>query len=179
LFERHVAAVTRFFRNKVDRDVDDLVQETFLGCLEAAASFRGQASLRSFLLGIARHKLYDRFARARRTSFDPVTQSVVDLGTSPSSAVARGQEQRLLLEELRAVPLEYQVVLELAYWEDLSGEEIAGVLAVPHNTVRSRLSRARAALERALERLAESPEVLRSTRSDLEGWARGLAAPAD
>ena len=175
LFERHVASVTRFFRNKVDRDIDDLVQETFLGCLKAAASFRGESSFRTFVLGIARHKLYDHFARKRRDAVDPGSQSAVDLGTSPHSAAVRGQEHRLLLTALRRIPLEFQTVLELAYWEGLSGEDMAEVLGVAHNTVRSRLSRARAALERILTELAESAEVLQSTVTDLDNWARSLA----
>ena len=37
LFERHFEAVARFFRNKTDRDHDDLIQATFLGCVEMFA----------------------------------------------------------------------------------------------------------------------------------------------
>lgn len=176
LFDRHVAAVTRFFRSKIEREVEDLVQETFLACVRAAEGFRGDASFRAYLLGIARHKLYDHLARRSRDPFDPATRSAVDLGASPASALARAEEHRLLLAALRSIPIDHQVALELFYWEGLSGEEIAAVTGVASNTVRSRLARARAALEEALARLAESPSTLTSTVSDLDGWARTLAA---
>ncbi len=51
---------------------------------------------------------------------------------------------------LRSLSIEFQMVLELTYWEDLSGAEIAVVLGVSPHTVRSRLSRARAALRSVL-----------------------------
>jgi RNA polymerase sigma-70 factor (ECF subfamily) len=89
--------------------------------------------------------------------------------------VARAQEQRLLLEALRAISVNFQVVLELYYWEDLSTTEIAAVLGVPVGTVRSRLDRARDALESAMTRIASSNELLQSTLTRLDDWARELA----
>lgn len=175
LFERHAPAVIRFFRSKVDRDVDDLVQDTFLACVRGADGYRGEAPFRAFLLGIARHKLHDHVARRARHPFDPETASAIDGGASPHSALARAQEHRLLLRALRSIPLEQQLTLELFYWEGMAGEEIAVVTGVSPHTVRSRLVRARAALEAAVRALAESPEALASTVSDLDGWARSLA----
>src|SRR5262249_11744072 len=85
--------------------------------------------------------------------------SLADLRTSPSQRVARNEEEQLLVAALRRIPLEYQIALELAYWESLSGPEIAAVLEIPENTVRSRLSRARQALREQIELLASSPAV--------------------
>ena len=79
-----------------------------------------------------------------------------------------------MLAGLRRLPINFQVVLELSYWEQLSSFEIAEVLKLPASMVRSRQQRARKLLERALEELASSKELLLSTRSDLEGWAGRL-----
>ncbi|MCB9717666.1 MAG: sigma-70 family RNA polymerase sigma factor [Myxococcales bacterium] len=181
LFQRHFEAIRRFFVNKVDRrEVEDLVQKTFEVCIEARDRFRGQSSFRNFLLGIANNKLREFIrakGRSRTTDFE--TQSIVDLGAGPSTMLAGTQEQRLLLEGLRRTPLDSQVVLELYYWERLSGRELGEVLGIPEDTARSRIRRAKDLLHRALRSIEESPEVLQSTMEDLEGWAAKIRAGFD
>ena len=93
--------------------------------------------------------------------------------------LAGTQEQRLLLEGLRRTPLDSQVVLELYYWERLSGRELGEVLGIPEDTARSRIRRAKDLLHRALRSIEESPEVLQSTMEDLEGWAAKIRAGFD
>ena len=86
-------------------------------------------------------------------------------GAGKSTAIA-------LLLGLRRIPLESQMLLELYYWEDFTAREIAEVVQIPEGTVRTRLRRAKQLLEQALAQAAESREVLETTLSDLEGWAR-------
>jgi RNA polymerase sigma-70 factor (ECF subfamily) len=178
LFHRHVEAITRFFSNKHDRDVEDLVQDTFLGLLKGTDGFRRDASVRTILFVIARRRLYDRLSRTREQPVDFDEVSVTDLGVSPSGAVAARQEHRRLLHALRTIPLDQQILLELAYWEDLDGPALAEVLGIPANTVRSRLSRARDRLAEALAQLAESPEQLASTLDDLAAWTARVRSAA-
>jgi RNA polymerase sigma-70 factor (ECF subfamily) len=144
LFERHFATVRRFFRNKVGAELEDLVQQTFLGCLEARARYRGEANFKTFILSIARNQLYSHYRRVtKRADLDFSVQSIEDMGTSPSGVIARHQKERALEMALRSVPLDMQIAVELAYWHELSPSEIATVLDVPLNTVYSRLRRAR------------------------------------
>jgi RNA polymerase sigma-70 factor (ECF subfamily) len=95
---------------------------------------------------------------------------------SPEDWMVAKREQRRLLRALRRLPLGLQIVLELRYWEQLSGREIAGVLEVPLGTVKSRILAGRVALRRLIEELAESPDELRSTMDSLEGWAARVQA---
>ncbi|HWN68565.1 MAG TPA: sigma factor-like helix-turn-helix DNA-binding protein, partial [Haliangium sp.] len=74
-------------------------------------------------------------------------------------------------EALRGIPVDYQVILELHYWEQMNTEDMAEALALPVGTVRSRLRRARELLEQAMGRLAESPGELQSTLTRLDDWA--------
>lgn len=178
LFRRYFAQLSRFFRNKADLGVEDLIQSTFLACVEGRDRFRETASFRSYLFAIARHHLYAHYRRQRR-AVDFTQTSVVDLGASPSGPLGRRQETAALLRALRSIPLEYQIVLELTYWEGMKGPEIAEILEIPANTVRGRLSRARAALRQALETGVTAPELLRSTLADLDGWAAALRAELD
>lgn len=176
LFVRHFAAVDRFFRNKLDEsDIADLVQRTFMVCVERPQGFRGQSSFRTYVLGIAHNLLREHYrARARRHHDDVDEISVVDLGAGPSTLLGAREEQRLLLAALRSVPLESQVILELYFWEGLSGAELAAVLGVGEDTARTRLRRARLRVGEALERLASTRDLLESTRGDLDSWARSV-----
>jgi RNA polymerase sigma factor (sigma-70 family) len=176
LFDRHFDAVFRFFRNKVTEGAEDLVQQTFLACVQARDGFRGDASFRTYLFTAARSKLYTYFDKRRREgeNIDWGVASCVDLGASPSGILAKDAEQRLLLLGLRRLPVDLQIALELYYFEQLRGPQLAEVLDVPEGTVRSRLRRGRELLRARIEELAEGPGQVESTMTDLEGWADGL-----
>jgi len=157
LIDRHFAAVHRFFRNKVrsESDVEDLVQQTLLSCLDARARFRQDGSFRSFLLGIARLQLFSHYRSAQRSrDCDFGVTSLRDLGTSPSRRCIREEDERLLSRALVRLPLDVQIILELTYYEGLDGPEIARVLEVPLNTAYSRMRRARQSLSEMFETLA-------------------------
>ncbi len=177
LFRRHFAAVHRFFANKVDRDVEDLVQRTFMACVEGRDRFKGHSTFRTYVLGIAHHKVCDVYSRKKsRVEVDLDRDSIVDLGAGPATLISEQREQRTLLEALRRIPLTYQVVLELYYWEKLTGPQLGEVLGVPEDTGRSRIRTAKELLRKALKRLNASQRVLESTDADLEQWADSIRA---
>jgi RNA polymerase sigma-70 factor (ECF subfamily) len=172
LFERHFDALYRFFGRKTGGDISDLVQRTFLALVEGKERFRGEASVRTYLFAIARNELLVHFRGHRRDEpVDFSVHSLHDLGPSPSQILAGKREDRLLLEALRRIPLDLQIAVELHYWEGLHGPELARVLDIPEGTVRSRLRRGLEMLREQAAQLAESPELLRSTMTDLDRWA--------
>ena len=178
LVERHLEAVHRFFANKVPHGADDLVQKTFLACVESVDAFAGRSTFRSYLFAIARHVLFGHWRDARR-DFDPLTVSaavLIDDAHSPAERLSDREDQRLLLRGLRALPLELQTLLELAYWEGLGDRELAEIIEVPEGTIKSRLRKARGLLEQQLELLATSPALLESSRLTLESWAAAIRA---
>lgn len=176
LFHRHFDSICRFFSNKLQGDVEDLIQRTFLACVEGRDRFSGQASFRAYLFGIARNVLHRYFRDKSRQQkrFSSLESSAADVAPGPSLLLAEKREQRLLLTALRRLPLDHQITLELYYWENLSGPELAGILELPEGTVRGRIRRAKQLLEEELKACADSPELLRSTIADLESWARSL-----
>jgi RNA polymerase sigma factor (sigma-70 family) len=176
LFVRHFPTVDRFFRHKAgSAEIQDLVQRTFMICVEKPRGFHGLSSFRTYLLGIAHNVLREHYrATARHRHEDVDGISVVDLGAGPSTLVGAREEQRLLLAALRSIPLESQVILELYFWERLSGPQIAEILGVGENTARTRLRRARLRVGEALARLTSTRALLDSTLADLESWARSL-----
>jgi RNA polymerase sigma factor (sigma-70 family) len=173
LIERHLETIHRFFSNKVPGATDDLVQKTFLACVEAVEAFEGRASFRSYLFGIARNVLH-RHYRDQHHAFDPLVVSMSSVAAddrSPAERVTEAEEQRLLLRALRALPLELQTLLELAYWEGLADRELAEILEIPAGTIKSRLRKARQQLEQLMATLASSPGLLQSSRLTLDAWA--------
>lgn len=174
LFDRYYDAITRFFANKVADNPSDLVQETFTACLQGRDRLRDDSGFRSYLFGIAYNVLRQHY-RGRRIAgerFDPATHTAADVSPGPGTMMVDTAEQRLLLEGLRRIPLDHQVVLELFYWEDMTSAAIAEVLGEPHGTIRTRLRRARELLREAIGRVEADAEVLTATQSNLDGWAR-------
>jgi RNA polymerase sigma-70 factor (ECF subfamily) len=181
LFDRYFSQLHRFFRNKLDgtTEADDLVQQTFAGCVDARQTFAQRSSFRTYLFGIA-HNVLLMYFRTRRRKQDPIdfgTISVVDLGASPSEVVGRRDEERLLLAALRRLPLELQVTLELHYWESMSSAEIGEVLDILPGTIRHRLARARQLLEVQMLEVSRDPALVEVTTNELSRWVestRGL-----
>ena len=129
--------------------------------------------LRGRLQPAAKH-----YARARRDGdhLDFGTVSAIDLDPSPSRIVAGKQEQQLVLEGLRRLPVDYQIVLELVFWEDMTAAEISEVLDVPLGTVKTRIRRGKALLGEAVAALTAIADPLAA--ADVDGWARGLREQA-
>lgn len=176
LVRKHFVSVYRFFRNKIDGDLDDLVQTTFARCMERREKIDDD-QFRPYLFGVARNVLREHYReRNRRREVDLGSESVADLGASPSAVVADKQEHRLLLAALRSIPLDEQIALELVYWESMTGRELATVMGVPEGTARTRLRAARLSLEAALSHLARTPSELKSTLDNLERWSTSIRA---
>jgi len=183
LFERHYEAVRRYFRNKVPAAATrDLVQETFLACLEACERFRRHSTFRTYLLGIAHHVMVD-YLRAKsrhRDKLDVGELILADLDLTGEDMIAAKRERRALLLALRSLRFPLQVVLELRYWESMSDPEIAEVLDEPLGTIKTRLRAGRLALEAQLTQRSGSDEELRTTLDSLQRWAsrvRQVAIP--
>lgn len=181
LFERYYDGLARFFRSKAPDAADDLVQRTFLRVSEGLTRIEDPAAFRSYLFGTACNALREHYRSVHRDGdrLEFTSVSAHDLAPSASAVVGWRQEQRLLLEALRRIPLEDQILLELCYWEQLPGREIAAIVGAPLGTVKAHLRRARLRLEAQLEALARSPGILHSTRSDLEVWAGAVRRALD
>lgn len=178
LVRRHYGSVLRFFEVRT-RLAEDLTQRTLLACVEGRERFRGDASFRAYLFGIARRQLFRHLEDERRVDRlasldDPEPQP----GTSLSVLVARREEHQILLTAMSGLPEEVQTVIVLHYWDGLMAREIAEVLDVPTSTITTRLARARQALGDRIRRVARRGRASDAVLADLDGWVRSLADPA-
>lgn len=175
LFSRHFDAVYQFFANKRLGEVDDLVQRTFCACARARDDFAGRSSFRTYLFKIAHRELYrhircmqrDR-ARSCGTETDlnrGTTHALADHCTTPGTRVARARDRELVRDALASLPLDQRELLELRYWQDMGGPELAEIFEAPPETIRTRLFRARAALRRRIgARMARLRRIAPTTR---------------
>ncbi|GAB4564974.1 MAG: hypothetical protein Tsb0020_15530 [Haliangiales bacterium] len=175
LFSRYFEPIERFFLNKINDNIDDLLQETFLRCVQSRDRVVEPKKFRSYLFAIAfnvlANHLREKYRRGDEVDFE--NTSIFDLSPGPSSIAARRDEERLLLDALRVIPLQYQVIIELYYWESMTSREIADVLSIPSGTARTRLQRARALLEEAIGKLGRTPQLTATTNTHLDEWAEG------
>lgn len=142
----------------------DATQEVFLRVFRGLPSFRGQATLRTWIWGIALNVCRTRLGSAQRrlqrnrTSLltldgegDECPLPLPDPSPGPEQ-FAYGRELRNALERaLAALSAEHREVVVLRDVQGLEYEEMAAVLGCALGTVKSRLGRARAALRQALE----------------------------
>lgn len=156
LFRRHAPCIQRYVVRRLGPDpADDIVAETFLLAFRHRERYdAARQDARPWLYGIAtnligRHRRSEiRLYRAlARTGADRVMESFTDQADDRVSAgAARGQ----LAAALAALPTAHRDTLLLVAWAGLSYEEVARALGVPAGTVRSRISRARSRLRKAL-----------------------------
>jgi RNA polymerase sigma-70 factor (ECF subfamily) len=147
LFRRYRQAVYGFFRRRVGDAAlaEELAQETFLAVLKARGRYQASALFRTYLYGIAFRILK---AHRRKAVFRAM---FAGKSADHESDVAAGLDAGLVLRQAvgRLERMDREIVL-LREYEDLSYTEIAAVLEIPVNTVRSRLFRARMALRHLL-----------------------------
>jgi len=151
LFERHEEAVWRFYRRRLREPsrAEELLQEVFLAILQNAPRYEPRASFRSYLFGIAFNVLK---AERRRSGREP--EPMVDEVPGEARDLDAAIWVRCALAALE--PDDREIVM-LREYEGLSYQEIAALLNLPLNTVRSRLFRARADLKQALSRTSPMP----------------------
>lgn len=174
LVRRHFDSLLRFFKMRLDDEFADLVQRTFTAAVESRDRII-HSTFRAYLFGIA-HKLLLMELRTRgraRVRPGPVEAAAAS-SDSPSKVVLQHEEQRLLLNALRGLPLQLQALVQLYYWEELGTAEIAEVVGIPAGTVKSRLFRARQLLESAISSMDASAGVRSSTLTGFEGWAQSV-----
>ncbi len=133
-------------------DADDLTQETFVRVSEALASFRGEASLSTWIYRIATNVAIDR-ARSGGSQLNAAEpNTVATLSTIPviEHDIARSEMSACVREYVDRLPPDYRTVVVLSELEELSDREIADVLGITVEAAKMRLHRARARLREML-----------------------------
>ncbi len=157
LFERHRGLVYNFARLMLsDADAaEDVLQETFLAVSRVAERYEPRQRFRTWLMRIVRNRCLNHLEheRVRRTAFAEATVVVSRSGGhSPAEQAEVAEQMRLVSGEIARLPEQQREAIALYAFDAMTYQEIAAILDVPENTVKTIIHRGRATLARALER---------------------------
>ncbi len=133
-------------------DAEDVTQQVFVSAWTGRAGYRSTAGpLPAWLVGITRHRIADAFARRKRDERERLAVATMpDPQVQPMSGT--GPEDRLvLLDELARIGEPQRGIMELAFFHDLTHEQIAARTGLPLGTVKSHIRRTLVRLRTRLE----------------------------
>jgi RNA polymerase sigma-70 factor (ECF subfamily) len=184
IFRRHHGTVYRFSRQMLgSKDAaEDITQDVFVALTKSAGRFNPEvASLSTYLYGIARNLVLQRYKRSRtriEVNIDEAAgerDAAFATSSDPADTLARAQATRQLRLAILRLPVHYREVVVLCALNGLSYEDAATIAGCPVGTVRSRLSRARQMLiERCRSLLAAEKAEVSEKRDLAEGTKRWL-----
>lgn len=137
-------------------DAAEVLNESMLEAWRGADRFAGQARVRTWLLGITRHKSLDLLRRRRpQVGLEAAEMEAPedDLSCPASLALELGQQGEQVRQCLDRLKDGHRQVVYLTFFEELSYPEIAGLLEIPHGTVKTRMLHAKQQLLQCLRRL--------------------------
>ncbi len=161
LYQRHRAAIHRFLARRLASPAraEEICQDVFVALVEHAASWRGEASVKTYLYRIAFNRLVSESRRSERRVMAPPPAAPDSEKAPPPEPVAAerpdvafeaGERARMVREALAALPPDFRDALVMKEYDGLSCEEIADIAGVAVGTVKSRLFRAKVTLKRRL-----------------------------
>lgn len=128
-------------------EAEDATQETFIRMYTKLHTYQPEHKLSSWVLSIASHHCIDRLRRRRgqwlSLDDEPVATTLPSRQRGPEESALRNESRAEVQKIVDALPPAYRVPLILRYWYDLSYAEIAGVMGLTVQAVKSRLHRAR------------------------------------
>lgn len=148
------AVISRFIRDPAE--VQDVAQEAFIKAYRALGNFRGDSQFYTWIYRIAVNTAKNFLvSRNRRPPQDDIevsdaehlagNESLQDVAT-PENELFRDELEKIVFETMNALPEDLRTALSLREMDGLSYEEIADIMACPVGTVRSRIFRAREAI---------------------------------
>lgn len=177
LVKHYFPRLRMYFIGRAGGEHEDLVQETFTRLLAKYDEYQG-GSFRAFTFGVARLVFFEHLRRRYRLrNIDPWTDSLGEICKgNMSSRLAERENHRLLLDALGLLPLEDQDLLEIYYWQGLTGPELSQVFDVVEPTIRGRIRAALKRLAAKFTELAGRPHDNQYSVEHVEAWLVELRA---
>ncbi len=168
LFNEYVHAVSRYVVHVVpdltESDLEDVVQETFIGALRAAPEYRGDCSLSTFVMRIARHKAIDSLRRRQvvekhESTFAAMANEDFDISdgtTSVEDGIISNQQIAMVRRSLAELPEDQRQAITLRYVLSMKVDDVADTMGLSRRMVEMLITRGRSALKGKLSGLLES-----------------------
>lgn len=168
LFEEYEVKVSRYVCHVVpdinEEDLQDVIQETFIGALKSARDYRGESALTTWLLRIANYKAIDSLRRRRvidkreetieNMSSDEIT-FIGAVSADVEEDVVNEQDIALVRRALAKLPSDQRQAITLRYVNQLSVDEVAQAMKVSRRKAELLITKGRAALRELLRNMDE------------------------
>ena len=154
LFARHHVRVFRFVVRLVRNETtaEDLISEVFLDVWRQAGRFEGRSAVTTWLLSIARFKALSALRRRPDEELDEETAGAIeDPSDDPEVALEKKDKSAIIRKCLTGLSAEHREVIDLVYYHEKSVEEVAEIVGIPENTVKTRMFYARKKLAELLK----------------------------
>jgi RNA polymerase sigma-70 factor (ECF subfamily) len=155
LFARHHTAVHRFVLRRI-RDqalAEDVTSDVFLDVWRQAGRFEGRAKVSTWILAIARNKAIEADRRSGRTESDDALADIEDDDENDAFTTLQIQDRSAVIRTcLSRLSAQHREIIDLVYYQEQPVQAIAKILAIPENTVKTRMFYARQRLARELEK---------------------------
>lgn len=137
-------------RTENEADTEDIVIETFAKAFDRIATYNPEYAFNTWLIAIAKNVHIDLLRKKRSSLFVEITDeedqqayNVADSSPSPEDKLIKEQNLSSLLECIKKLKPQYQEVIQLRYFQEMSYQEIADQLTEPLNNVKVKLLRAK------------------------------------
>jgi RNA polymerase sigma-70 factor (ECF subfamily) len=154
LFARHHVRVYRFVLRLVRNETlaEDLISEVFLDVWRQAGKFEARSAVSTWLLAIARFKALSTLRKRSEEELDEdAAAAIEDPGDDPEVAVQKKDKSAVLRKALAVLSLDHREIIDLVYYHEKSVEEVAEIVGIPENTVKTRMFYARKQLSELLK----------------------------
>jgi RNA polymerase sigma-70 factor, ECF subfamily len=158
LLQRYIKSIYNFLYHLTSDSsiLDDLTQATFIKAWKNIRKFDREKSFRNWIFTIAKNTTFDYFKKKKTVPFsffedsegNSRLENISDETIPSDEIIIRAQTVEELEAKLKKIPEQYRVILLMHYQDDLSLQEIAEILGLPYNTVKSQHTRALARLRR-------------------------------
>ncbi len=142
----------RFLNNR--DDAEDITQEVFVRLYEKLNGFKYKSSLKTYIYRMAVNMAINRYRQKKRSNRNLALKTAI-VRDSDAFKMRQVEAKNIIEYALSFLPEDQRICIILRELEGLSYEEIAQVLNIKLNTVRSRLARARTSLASALKSVKE------------------------
>ena len=154
LFARHHVRVFRFVVRLVRNEstAEDLISDVFLDVWRQAGRFEGRSAVSTWLLSIARFKALSALRRRPDEELDDEAAGAIeDPADDPEIVLEKKDKSVLIRKCLMGLSAEHREIVDLVYYHEKSVEEVAEIVGIPENTVKTRMFYARKKLGELLK----------------------------
>jgi RNA polymerase sigma-70 factor (ECF subfamily) len=154
LFARYHVRVYRFVLRLLrdEAAAEDLISEVFLDVWRQAGRFEKRSAVSTWLLAIARFKALSALRRKPDEALDEeAAEAIEDPADDPEVVLSKKNRSDVIRKCLGGLSAEHREVVDLVYYHDKSVEEVAQIVGIPENTVKTRMFYARKKLAELLK----------------------------